>query len=395
MLLVLTNETTYNWSQILRFNVPFFNASACVEILNRKCVKVATVLDYVFCFSGVDLPGDNCPRDQVRLQERCLPLLESVPPCSPPQWVILGTPVNRPQGICGARLCGRGRVFLVSDQLCHDVREPGLCPSDRRLYVTAFGSPVCDCYEGEFPDRNGVCHPIHTQGPCPPGQIWSTGDDAPGIYCQSAPCLPLEESTAPITIPFDDNKCYKIGTRGPCPRNQILGFSISRRKAVCTTLRAAGYEEPEDEARLLDELYPRFAPPRYTANVNWVFVNRITKRQIGNVVSDPVIPDLSLNLNPTPGTILETPLLTQCRPGAATDANFKCRDIILGPNVDTTARGVHAPPVPPTPGCPSTLCYNDMAQCVSCDQAVVDTCSLSLSLNLPQNSCQAIAAGLG
>ncbi|XP_068240827.1 uncharacterized protein [Palaemon carinicauda] len=344
---------------------------------------------------GVSLTNDGCPRSEILIEGACVQLLESVAPCPPPQWVVLNATTNPPQGTCGTRLCGRSRVFLVSDQLCHDVREPGICPDDKRLFITAYGSPVCDCYEGEFPDDSGVCYPIFSRGPCADGEIWGPDLNSQSFACRPQLC-PFGEQGSGRGIAqflFDDGRCFPLGSEIPCDPGKFLGFSISKLKAVCTTLAEARYEESLEIATLLDQLYPRFAPPSFL--LNRVPNNGLVKRQVSNIVSDPVSPNLRLNIAPTPGTILETPLLTQCRPGAQRDVNFKCRDIIIGPNIDDVPRGVHAPPVPPLQSCPANQCFNDMAQCVSCDQALVDTCVLSATINLEQISCQALAAGLG
>ncbi|XP_066974148.1 uncharacterized protein [Macrobrachium rosenbergii] len=348
---------------------------------------------------GENLEDDGCPRSEVLIEGVCAKLLKSVPPCPPPQWVVLNATTKPSQGTCGTRLCGRGRVFLVSDQLCHDVREPGICPEDKRLYVTAFGSPVCDCYEGEIPDGRGVCHPILSQGPCSPGEIWGPDLESQSFKCQPQRCPFNKEKIRgrPLgQVLFEDGRCHHFGSEVPCQIGEFLGFSLSRLKAVCTTLRETRYEEHEEIAALLHELYPTFAPPSFLLNSRRGVSNSgLVKRQVSNLVSNPVVPSLRLNISPTPGTILETPLLTQCRPGAQRDVNFKCRDVILGPNIDNVPRGVHAPPVPPLQSCPPNQCFNDMAKCVSCNQALVDTCVLSATIRLQQTSCQAIATGLG
>ena len=57
------------------------------------------------------------------------------------------------QGECVPRLCADNYVYVETDQLCHDVNEPGICPGNRRLYLTAYGTAVCDCPEGMFLSR--------------------------------------------------------------------------------------------------------------------------------------------------------------------------------------------------------------------------------------------------
>ncbi|XP_064120063.1 uncharacterized protein LOC135224711 isoform X2 [Macrobrachium nipponense] len=257
-----------------------------------------------------NLEADGCPRAEVLIEGTCAKLLDSAPPCPPPEWIVLNATTNPLQGTCGTRLCGRGRVFLVSDQLCHDVREPGICPVGKRLYVTAFGSPVCDCFDGEIPDDEGVCHPIMSQGPCSAGEMWGPDLKSFSFKCQPRLCPPHETEFhgRPRGHVLFDGRCHSLGSEVPCELGEVLGFSLSRLKAVCTTLKETS---------------------------------------------------------------------------------------IIGPNIDNVPRGVHAPPVPPLQSCPPDQCFNDMAKCVSCNQALVDTCVLSATIRLQQTSCQALATGLG
>ena len=70
------------------------------------------------------------------------------------------------QGLCRPRLCGRRRVFIGRDGLCHDIYDPLECRGGRRLYYTAFGDPICDCPIGQFPFPSAAddCVPLFTRG---------------------------------------------------------------------------------------------------------------------------------------------------------------------------------------------------------------------------------------
>lgn len=70
------------------------------------------------------------------------------------------------QGRCTPRLCGRQRVYVGHDQLCHDINDPFECRGGRRLYYTAYGDPICDCPIGQypFPGTYDDCVAIFTQG---------------------------------------------------------------------------------------------------------------------------------------------------------------------------------------------------------------------------------------
>ncbi|KAK3853644.1 hypothetical protein Pcinc_039828 [Petrolisthes cinctipes] len=78
-------------------------------------------------------------------RDSCATLLSSKP-CPYRHWVLLNAETKT--GECVPRLCADNLVFVEADGLCHDVNEPGMCPGERRLYLTASGTAVCDCPEG-------------------------------------------------------------------------------------------------------------------------------------------------------------------------------------------------------------------------------------------------------
>nr|XP_027233558.1 uncharacterized protein LOC113824980 [Penaeus vannamei] len=75
-----------------------------------------------------DPPSDACERDEVLLPDGdCHELLKQGP-CEDDEVVLMDRTTR--QGFCGARLCGPDRVFVFSDQQCHDPNEPGICPRE-------------------------------------------------------------------------------------------------------------------------------------------------------------------------------------------------------------------------------------------------------------------------
>jgi len=73
------------------------------------------------------------------------------------------------QGRCTPRLCGRERVFVASDGLCHDVDDALECSGGRRHFYTAYGDPICDCSIGSypFPGPTDACVRLFTRGTLP------------------------------------------------------------------------------------------------------------------------------------------------------------------------------------------------------------------------------------
>ena len=144
-------------------------------------LPVVDISDVIF---GPDESTDGCSRDMVMAYDgRCYPLL-SQGPCQSMQWLLLDKD-NR--GICASRLCEPGFVFVVTDQLCHDINDRDLCPGDKRPYVTGDGQVVCDCDEGYFNHPDDTCHLLYTQGLCDNGDILSPSYDSV-LNCRRDQC---------------------------------------------------------------------------------------------------------------------------------------------------------------------------------------------------------------
>ena len=117
------------------------------------------------------------------------------------------------QGVCTPRLCGRDRVFVGRDGLCHDVDDPWgvACRGGRRLYYTAYGDPICDCPVGQlpFPTPRDDCRPLFTQG-----------DDGGSVSFSFF-----------YYINYQIKVYYSLNHSGPC--GQVLALSRSTIQLVC------------------------------------------------------------------------------------------------------------------------------------------------------------------
>lgn len=90
--------------------------------------------------AGASRPVDNCPRSEVKLPDgQCYGLLTQGP-CALAEYVLLDPATN--QGYCAPRLCAPDRIFIFSDQMCHDPRNINLCPREF-LGVPAGRPSVC------------------------------------------------------------------------------------------------------------------------------------------------------------------------------------------------------------------------------------------------------------
>ncbi|XP_047488200.1 collagen alpha-1(III) chain-like [Penaeus chinensis] len=226
-------------------------------------------------YLGGDKPVDNCPRDEVTLPDgRCYPLLTQGP-CAITEYVLLNPATNK--GYCAPRLCAPDRIFIFSDQLCHDPRSTSLCPPGRQLYQTSFGTPVCQCpdgtYEGDDDLDDDVCEPLLGQTLlCQPGQVFWFRDFSQPPECLPDPCGGDNLNRGPNDLPFvpaADGKCYQLGSNpSVCPAQTWYSIALERLQGVCATLQDAGYEV-FDAATLaaLTELYGPFIPRDTTAPI--------------------------------------------------------------------------------------------------------------------------------
>ncbi|XP_068236161.1 uncharacterized protein [Palaemon carinicauda] len=215
-------------------------------------VPIPTLLGHVV---GPDDPDtDLCERDEVLMDDGdCYELLDQGP-CEDNEFVIMDPKTKK--GFCAPRLCAPGRVFLFSDQLCHDPREAGLCPPGRMLFTSSFGTPLCGCPDGTYEEDDdlddNVCEPILGQIPnCPVGEVfWFTDFRSPPA-CRPDPCNGLNLKRGPEDLPYlpalHDGKCYKIGSQPSfCKSDQFYSMSLKYLRGVCSTLDEAGYTVLDD-----------------------------------------------------------------------------------------------------------------------------------------------------
>ncbi|XP_042879702.1 uncharacterized protein LOC122258057 [Penaeus japonicus] len=222
-----------------------------------------------------DPPADACDRDEVLLPDGdCHELLKQGP-CEDDEIVLMDRTTRR--GFCGARLCGPDRVFVYSDQQCHDPNEPGICPPGRRLFTTGFGTPVCGCPDGTYEEDDDldddVCEPVLARlDGCPPGEVFWFSSFRRPPECVPDPCKGLNLKRGPNDLPFapsvHDGKCYQIGSRPPfCQSDELYSLSFELLRGVCQTLDDAGYQVLDSDALdFLSSVYgsplPRDAPSK-------------------------------------------------------------------------------------------------------------------------------------
>ncbi|XP_068235975.1 uncharacterized protein [Palaemon carinicauda] len=206
-------------------------------------------------------PIDRCPRNEVLFRDgNCYQLLTQGP-CATNEYLILNPSDNKPY--CAERLCFPDRIFVFSDQLCHDPRTTTLCPPGRELYETMYGTPICQCpdgtYEGDDDLDDDVCEPLLGQTPsCPPGQIFWFRDFSLPPECLPDPCggdnLNRGPNDQPF-VPFSDGRCFQLGTMpNVCPAQTWYSIALERLEGVCSTLEDAGYQvfDPETLKQLID-----------------------------------------------------------------------------------------------------------------------------------------------
>ncbi|XP_069974501.1 collagen alpha-1(I) chain [Penaeus vannamei] len=226
-------------------------------------------------YLGASRPVDNCPRSEVKLPDgQCYGLLTQGP-CALAEYVLLDPATN--QGYCAPRLCAPDRIFIFSDQMCHDPRNINLCPPGRQLYQTSFGTPVCQCptgtYEGDDDLDDDVCEPLLGQTLlCPQGQVFWFRDFSQPPECLPDPCGGDNLNRGPNDLPFvpaADGRCYQLGSNpSVCPAQTWYSIALEKLQGVCASLEDAGYQV-FDAATLtaLTELYGPFIPRDTTAPI--------------------------------------------------------------------------------------------------------------------------------
>lgn len=80
---------------------------------------------------------------------------------------------------------------------------------------------ICECKPNYVPYSNGHCYRVHTQGPCPFGEM----------LLNSTSCVPVPCKRGRLYFPRE-RTCYKIGSRGPCPNGQVVLYDYSARPSL-------------------------------------------------------------------------------------------------------------------------------------------------------------------
>ena len=236
----------------------------------------------------------------------CYPVLRRGPCPGLNQWITVD-PISL-QGKCSPRLCGRGRVFVGRDGLCHDQDDPFDCRGGRRLYYTAYGDPICDCPPNQFPfpTPQDDCVALFTRGPCREGEIVSFHSDG-SLACSLDRCRGGGANRRQQLFEFDDGSCYPLGSSGPCspegrPSFSLLGFNVFELKVSCVPFTTTSPNDVINPQISLKKKHSDYGPLQHQ-------IKRLTKPAATNN-------RLSELLNP-------------CRPGARNGNNFKCANSIV------------------------------------------------------------------
>ncbi|KAK8392052.1 hypothetical protein O3P69_017579 [Scylla paramamosain] len=214
-------------------------------------------------YLGADQAVDSCVRDEVLVKGGCHRLLTQGP-CARDEYVLMDP--GDLKGYCAPRLCAPDRIFVFSDQQCHDPKNTALCPPGRHLYQTAYGTPVCQCpdgtYEGDDDLDDDVCDPILGRTlSCPPNQVlWFRNFKMPP-ECLPDPCGGENLNRGPNDLPFipsaTDGKCYQLGQRpAVCPAKTWYSLALETLRGVCSDIEDAGYQVFDQETlAFLTEMY--------------------------------------------------------------------------------------------------------------------------------------------
>ncbi|CAF4863563.1 unnamed protein product [Rotaria socialis] len=157
------------------------------------------------------------------------------------------------KGHCAPRLCPPDRIFVPATQQCHDPQDTSVCPDSRELFLTAYGTAICDCPVGTVESSNGlnvvVCEPILSKGHfCKEGQvIWFKDFNSPA-QCLPDPCHGKNLQRLPGSLPFvpsqNNGECHQLGqTSGVCLPGLIYALHLPTLSGVCETLENLGYEQ--------------------------------------------------------------------------------------------------------------------------------------------------------
>ncbi|XP_050734572.1 uncharacterized protein LOC127007507 isoform X2 [Eriocheir sinensis] len=229
--------------------------------------------------SGEDEEEDGCGRDEVPLgSDRCALLLSSKP-CPYRHWVLLNSDTRT--GECVPRLCADNFVYVETDQMCHDVNEPGICPGNRRLYLTAYGTAVCDCLEGMFPGPNDSCYFLYESAYCSAGSVLQFDRDSKTLTCKPDPCNYVNSQLWPDDLPYaprpKDGYCYQFNEQGPCKRGQRFGYDTDKLEATCVSLLEAGLARPRRSFMYQQMSFPATQDRQYHHyQVSYIIMNGTT-----------------------------------------------------------------------------------------------------------------------
>ncbi|KAK7069852.1 hypothetical protein SK128_026229 [Halocaridina rubra] len=228
---------------------------------------------------GDDEDDDGCERSEVPLgPDKCAPLLSSEF-CPYKHWVLLNKETG--MGECVPRLCSDNFVYVESDQMCHDINEPGICPGNRRLYLTASGNAVCDCPEGMFPGPQDICYYLHESAYCYKDSVLQFNKPSKTLICKLDPCGHVNENLWPDDLPYAPNSkdgyCYQFNEQGPCKKGQRFGFDTDELEATCVSLEEAGLVRPRRSYMFQQITYPATQDHQYPHyQVSYIIMNGTT-----------------------------------------------------------------------------------------------------------------------
>ncbi|XP_046441044.1 uncharacterized protein LOC124191993 [Daphnia pulex] len=346
--------------------------------------------------SNSSYPDDGCGDYSVRFKGDgyCYSLLKKGP-CENVLFWITVDPYTY-EGICTPRLCGREKVFVGRDGLCHDVYDTKECRGGRRLYYSAYGDPICDCPIGQypFPSEEDDCVPLFTQGPCPTNQVVSVSSSGK-LECFPNTCqlvdryqdcllqlVPVKQSR----ISNDDNGdeygyCYGLGTRGPCSPSELFGYNIFHCQGECADMddpRTPYFSSPEENA-ILDDVFDRAAnePIKTKNNKSNTFLcaQRLSRKRRQGINTFGIFQQTSR---------IPTSLLNPCQPGGRNGNNFKCAN----PLVPSRPIRDVSKPVSPAFGCRPNDFLRATGQCGS--NRVPASCGPSYKFIKATNQCRPI-----
>ncbi|KZS08618.1 Uncharacterized protein APZ42_027307 [Daphnia magna] len=335
-----------------------------------------------FPVNGNDFPDDGCGDNSVRFSDgNCYPVLRRGPCTDPHQWVTLD-PVTI-QARCSPRLCGRQRVFVGQDGLCHDINDPFECNGGRRLYYTAYGDPLCDCPIGQYPFPNvqDDCISLFSKGPCPDGNVVAITPEG-RLGCMPKECQSIDSQDNSLQLVSTGNGvCYPLGSRGPCTNtSQLLGYDVFKRQLQCVNIfdpSSPYFSSPEED--LIDSVYNQFVPEYDDYQISLIYQNVVERkdkgqrRQGGNTAGAFQFPSSSPDA-----------LLQPCRNGAREGINFKCTNPLVS---NSNARPVQQA-VSSAFRCPANRNLQATGQCASDNRGA--SCGPSFQFNSNTGQCRSV-----